>query len=732
MSNEPQTLPNSDLKFVDITTRNITSDGTITISSLVALSQIETSDIMIKLANGNAADILDTGWYSEYNDGAVKYRGCVYDASASKFVFFNSTTDPSATIGSGYTLLDVTVKDLVSTNVTGTLLTAAQPNITSVGTLTSLTLAGALSMGTNAISGVTTLTATTLAGTLSTAAQPNITSVGTLTSLTLAGTLSMGTNAISGVTTLTATSVSATNLTGTLQTAAQPNITSVGTLTSLTLAGTLSMGTNAISGVTTLTATTVTATNVAGTLSTAAQPNITSVGTLSSLALAGTLNMGTNAISGVTTLTATTLAGTLSTAAQPNITSVGTLTSLALAGAISGVTTLTATNVAGTLTTAAQPNITSVGTLTSLSLAGAISGVTTLTATTLAGTLSTAAQPNITSVGTLTSLALAGAISGVTTLTATTLAGTLSTAAQPNITSVGTLTSLTLGGTLNMATNAITNVGTLTATTISGTLSTVAQTNITSVGTLTSLTTSGVITAANGSVSAPSYSFTNSTGSGMYYTGTANTIALATNGTARLTLDTLQVKIDSSVNLLKNTSFTFRTMQNNSSSTSATISTTQDFQYQFTGAPTEVYIHDSNTTSNISTNTAVGLLAAPIMVYTSTQSNGCYLDYDCKSISFAKGVYKLIHDHLYNDNTAIIDVAIKHSGSGSYTTYRTIDTYSGRATTSNLFNYFETYFAVTTAGTINVRFTANGKNASSTAYFVCVGNFRLYLLSSIA
>jgi len=50
--------------------------------------------------------------------------------------------------------------------------------------------------------------------------------------------------------------------------------------------------------------------------------------------------------------------------------------------------------------------------------------------------------------------------------------------------------------------------------------------------------TSIPILAADGLVSAPSYSFSNSTGSGLYYTGTANTIALATNGTARLTANT--------------------------------------------------------------------------------------------------------------------------------------------------------------------------------------------------
>ena len=75
-----------------------------------------------------------------------------------------------------------------------TLTTAAQPNITSVGTLTGLTVSG------------------NIAGTLTTAAQTNITSVGTLSSLTVSGALN-----------------------GTLSTAAQTNITSLGTLTSLTV-----------------------------------------------------------------------------------------------------------------------------------------------------------------------------------------------------------------------------------------------------------------------------------------------------------------------------------------------------------------------------------------------------------------------------------------------------------------------------------------------------------------
>lgn len=118
-----------------------------------------------------------------------------------------------------------------ATSLAGTLTTAAQPNITSVGTLGNLTIGNTLNVPSI---DTTTIIATTVKATLVTAAQPNITSVGTLSSLSVAG-----------------------NISGTLTTEAQPNITSVGTLSSLAVTG-----------------------NISGTLTTATQPNITSVGTL--------------------------------------------------------------------------------------------------------------------------------------------------------------------------------------------------------------------------------------------------------------------------------------------------------------------------------------------------------------------------------------------------------------------------------------------------------------------
>jgi len=70
--------------------------------------------------------------------------------------------------------LDVVGAITATGNITGTLATASQPNITSVGTLSSLSVSG------------------NITGTLATAAQPNITSLGTLTGLTTTGNINLG------------------------------------------------------------------------------------------------------------------------------------------------------------------------------------------------------------------------------------------------------------------------------------------------------------------------------------------------------------------------------------------------------------------------------------------------------------------------------------------------------------------------------------------------------------
>ena len=200
-----------------------------------------------------------------------------------------------------------------------------------------------------------TVTATTIGGTLSTAAQPNITSHGTLTGLTVSGATqtaaitSSGTIIASTVNAATIGNASAT-LTGTLQTATQNSVTTMTGLTSLGTAGvtTTAAGNFTITGCLTVNGTTTTINN-------------TTVETTEyvSTIYATTVNGVTIGNSGAV------LYGTLnsSSASQPNITTLAGVTSI---GA-SGSTTLT-----GTLQTAAQTNITSVGTLTGLTVSGAI------------------------------------------------------------------------------------------------------------------------------------------------------------------------------------------------------------------------------------------------------------------------------------------------------------------------------------------------------------------------
>jgi hypothetical protein len=92
---------------------------------------------------------------------------------------------------------NLNVEDKISANrievnlITGTLTTNAQPNVTSVGTLTSLDVTGNITAG-NVYANSGTIGASLLTGTLTTNAQPNITSVGILTSLSVTGNADVG------------------------------------------------------------------------------------------------------------------------------------------------------------------------------------------------------------------------------------------------------------------------------------------------------------------------------------------------------------------------------------------------------------------------------------------------------------------------------------------------------------------------------------------------------------
>ena len=145
-----------------------------------------------------------------------------------------------------------------SGGITGTLQTAAQTNITSVGTLSSLSVGSTLTIDNTASSSFGTIEISGTSGayidlkspssddfdlriiTSGTGGQINA-AAGTL-ALQIAGSTVLST--ASGGVAVTGTLSATGNITGTLATAAQPNITSLGTLTGLTTTGDINFGDN--------------------------------------------------------------------------------------------------------------------------------------------------------------------------------------------------------------------------------------------------------------------------------------------------------------------------------------------------------------------------------------------------------------------------------------------------------------------------------------------------------
>ena len=317
---------------------------------------------------------------------------------------------------------------------------------------------GTVANATYAVSAGSAGSATT-AGTVTTAAQPNITSVGTLTGLGVNGTITgvnitantgvftgngSGLSALAGGN-VTGTVANATYATsagsagsattaGTVTTAAQPNITSVGTLTSLGVNGTVTANTftsNVATGTAPLTVTSTTR---------VANLNVSYAN------VADYINVTTANSGNVYLLFANAVTGNVTEYGNANFianTSTGALYATSFNGSGAGLTSIPGGNVTGTVANATYA--TSAGTATS---------ATSATSATTAGTVTTAAQPNITSVGTLTSLSVSGN-ANVGNIGATLLVGTLSTASQPNITAVGTLASLSVSGNANIG-----NIGT--------------------------------------------------------------------------------------------------------------------------------------------------------------------------------------------------------------------------------------------------------------------------------
>ena len=277
---------------------NVTSTGTHTALRYVSTATTGTPPLEIdsttRVANLNVAyaNVSDFGVVGNLTTGS--YYPALVDTTG--------TGNKALNVSGGYEFDTANAKlnlgnitalfDIAGTTIGGSLTTVAQPNITSVGTLTSLTVTGALDVTTGVITGdggglsnvaggnITGQSANALvAGTVYTAAQPNITSVGTLTSLAVTGNITSGNVAGTGgvFTYVSGDGANLTALTGGNVTGEVAFADTANAVAGANVSGTVSSATTA---------------TTAGTVTTAAQPNITSTGTLTSLAVTGLVNAG--------------------------------------------------------------------------------------------------------------------------------------------------------------------------------------------------------------------------------------------------------------------------------------------------------------------------------------------------------------------------------------------------------------------------------------------------------
>ena len=327
---------------------------------------------------------------------------------------------------------------------------------------------------------VATASSATTAGTVTTAAQPNITSTGTLTSLGVSGTATASrfvSNVATGTAPFTVSSTTkVTNLNADLLNGYATDVAATASTVAIrdtggNIAANYFVGNGALlTGLNIGTTSQITngSSNVS-VPSSGGNVNISINGVANTIVASSTgLNVTGNVVAG--NISATNITGSLTTAAQPYITTIGTLSSLNVTGNINGanltgnhygsgaaLTNLPAANVTGTVgfanyatysgvvTIAAQPNITSTGTLTVVNSSGNITAPN-VVANTGAFYGSGAGLTNIPGANITGTVANAANATYSTNAGRADVAGTVSTAAQPNITSVGTLNSLSVFG----------------------------------------------------------------------------------------------------------------------------------------------------------------------------------------------------------------------------------------------------------------------------------------------
>ena len=293
-------------------------------------------------------------------------------------------------IGNGALLTDIVAPIANFANYAGNVTVSNQPNITSLGTLTSLSVTGNVSanyfLGNGAfLTGVGNANFTPIAnfanfaGNVTVSNQPNITGLGTLTNVSVSGNANVG-------------NLKA-NLIASNLIPATSNIYTLGNTTNrwkdVFLAGnSIYLGN-------------VTLADANGSLSINGGTGNIIANNLTSIPAANVIGQVANSL----------VASTVYTNAQPNITSVGTLTDLSVSGNTTAGNLLTSSNVTGATITANQYfNALNANITGSTNLSGTVTVTNTGTITSL-GNVNFTAAPNVT-LGTISNLHISGGVAG--------------------------------------------------------------------------------------------------------------------------------------------------------------------------------------------------------------------------------------------------------------------------------------------------------------------------------
>jgi hypothetical protein len=165
-------ITGGNISAVNLVINNISSDD----SSFVNIEDgVNVTGAIVASGNITGGNVLTGGLISATANitGGNVLTGGLISATA------NITGGNILTGGLISATANITGGNLSGTSIVGTLTTAAQTNITSVGTLDALAVTGNITSG--------NLSGTSIVGTLTTAAQTNITSVGTLGALAVTG-----------------------------------------------------------------------------------------------------------------------------------------------------------------------------------------------------------------------------------------------------------------------------------------------------------------------------------------------------------------------------------------------------------------------------------------------------------------------------------------------------------------------------------------------------------------